>query len=43
MNHTLILVMSVPMVIWLGLFAYLVLIDRALRRLESRDSDADEL
>jgi CcmD family protein len=37
------LVMSVPLVIWLGIFAYLSMIDRSLRRLEQDEKGQDEL
>jgi CcmD family protein len=45
MNATvvLILVMAVPLVIWLGIFSYLLLIDRTLRRYEQEDKRQDVL
>ena len=33
----------VPLVVWLGIFVYLLMIDRKLARLESADSEGDEL
>lgn len=35
-NTVRLLVMAVPLLIWLGVFAYLMMIDRSLRRLERR-------
>jgi CcmD family protein len=45
MNPTLvmILVMAVPLIIWLGIFSYLLLIDRTLRKLEQEDKGQDVL
>jgi CcmD family protein len=36
-------VMAVALIIWLGIFAYLLMIDRALRRLERAEQENDEL
>ncbi|MCX6381179.1 MAG: CcmD family protein [Armatimonadetes bacterium] len=36
-------VMAVTLIIWLGIFAYLLTIDRALRRLERAEQENDEL
>jgi CcmD family protein len=36
-------VMAVPLVTWIGFFAYLLMIDRSLRALERRDKDKDDL
>jgi CcmD family protein len=43
MNSGLISVMVVTLVTWIGLFAYLLLVERAVRRLERRDNDKDDL
>lgn len=40
---TLILVMAVPLVIWAGIFLYLLMMDRTLRRLERESAPQDEL
>lgn len=37
------LVMAVPLIIWFGVFAYLLMIDRSLRRLESKEEGQDTL
>jgi CcmD family protein len=36
-------VMAVTLVLWIGLFAYLLFIDRSLRRLERDETRQDEL
>ncbi len=45
MNSTivLVLVMAVPLLIWLGIFSYLLLIDRTLRRYERDEKEQDVL
>ena len=43
MTFGLVLVMVVTLVTWLGIFAYLLLIDRSLRRLEREEKGQDEL
>ncbi|HLK61760.1 MAG TPA: CcmD family protein [Chthonomonadaceae bacterium] len=43
MTSGLVLVMVVTLVTWLGIFAYLLLIDRSLRRLEHAEREQDEL
>ncbi len=43
MNPGLMSVMVVTLVTWIGLFAYLLIVDRAVRRLESRNEENDEL
>ncbi len=45
MSHSTILalIMSVPLITWLGVFAYLVHIDRTLRRLEHTEKEQDDL
>ncbi|HZP82537.1 MAG TPA: CcmD family protein [Chthonomonadaceae bacterium] len=43
MDKTLTIVMAVPLVIWLGIFGYLLTIDRSLRRLERAEKEQDEL
>jgi CcmD family protein len=37
------LVMAVTLVTWLGLFAYLGMIDRSLRRMEQNEKEQDIL
>ena len=37
------LVMAVPLIVWCGIFAYLWIIDRSLRRLERGEREQDEL
>ena len=41
--NTLGFVMVVTMVTWAGIFAYLLMIDRSLRRLERDDREEDDL
>ncbi len=41
--NTLAFVMAVTMVTWAGIFAYLFMIDRSLRRLESDHREEDDL
>jgi CcmD family protein len=36
-------VMAVTMVTWIGIFAYLLIIDRSLRRLERDNREEDDL
>jgi CcmD family protein len=36
-------VMAVPLITWIGLFAYMLMIDRSLRRLERNEKDSDDL
>ena len=36
-------VMAVTLITWLGVFAYLLMIDRSLRRLERDDRGEDDL
>ena len=43
MNAGLVFVMVVTLVTWFGVFAYLLTIDRSLRRLESEGKGQDEL
>ena len=43
MDKTLAIVMAVPLIIWLGIFSYLMLIDRSLRRLEREEKEQDGL
>jgi CcmD family protein len=45
MSHTtvMLLIMAVPLITWIGMFAYLVMIDRSLRRLESDEREQDDL
>ena len=43
MTDNLLWVMAVPLVIWLGIFGYLMVIDRSLRRLERNEKGQDEL
>ena len=43
MTSGLILVMVVTLVTWLGIFGYLLVIDRSLRRLEREEKGQDEL
>lgn len=40
---TLTLIMAVTLITWAGVFAYLLMIDRSLRRLERRDREEDDL
>lgn len=42
-NMVLILVMAVPLITWLGIFSYLLTIDRSLRRVEQAEREQDEL
>ncbi len=37
------LVMLVPLLVWLGVFAYLLMIDRAVRRIENQKESRDDL
>ena len=45
MSHSqiLALIMAVPLITWFGIFAYLLIIDRSLRRLEREEKGQDEL
>jgi CcmD family protein len=42
-NLVLILVMAVPLIVWCGVFAYLMNVDRTLRRLERAEQEQDQL
>jgi CcmD family protein len=37
------LVMAVPLIVWIGVFCYLLTIDRSLRRLEANHTEEDDL
>ena len=43
MNSGLISVLIVTLVTFIGLFAYLIIVDRSLRRLERDEKEKDEL
>ncbi len=43
MENKLGLVMAVTLITWIGIFAYLLFLDRSLKRLESRTQERDEL
>ncbi len=43
MTRDLYFIMAVPLIIWLGIFFYLLTIDRSLRRLEGREEGQEEL
>ena len=43
MNSGLVSVLVVTLVTFLGLFAYLIIVDRSLRRLERDEKEKDEL
>lgn len=43
MNQGLISVLAVTLVTWLGLFAYLLIVDRSIRRLEREEKEQDDL
>ena len=43
MSNNLYLVMAVPLIVWLGIFFYLLMIDRNLRRLERSEKRQDDL
>ncbi len=43
MNSGLVSVMVVTLVTWIGLFAYLLIVDRSIRTLERDEKDKDEL
>lgn len=36
-------VMAVTLITWLGIFAYLLMIDRSLRRMEQDEQDPNDL
>lgn len=40
---TLVLVMAVPLIVWIGTFIYLLYIDRSLRQLERSERNEDDL
>ncbi len=40
---TLVLVMAVPLLVWLGTFGYLLFVDRSLRQLERGETGEDDL
>lgn len=42
-NRVLMMVMAVPLITWTALFAYLLTIDRSLRRLERDEKEQDLL
>ncbi len=42
-NVVLGLIMTVPLIIWFGIFSYLLIIDRSLRRLERDEKGQDDL
>jgi CcmD family protein len=43
MNSGLISVMVVTLVTWIGLFGYLWMVDRSVRKLERREKEQDDL
>ncbi|HLH81363.1 MAG TPA: CcmD family protein [Chthonomonas sp.] len=45
MSHSTVLffVMLVPLIVWLGLFSYLLMVDRAIRRMEIRIEEKEVL
>ncbi|HZO86852.1 MAG TPA: CcmD family protein [Chthonomonadaceae bacterium] len=43
MSSKQLIVMMVPLIVWCGIFAYLLFIDRSLRRLERDDREQDQL
>lgn len=43
MTSGLMFVMTVTLVTWIGVFAYLLIIDRSLRRLERSEKEQDDL
>jgi len=43
MNQGLISVLIVTLVTWIGLYAYLIVVDRAVKRLERDEQDKDDL
>jgi len=43
MNSGLISVMIVTLVTWIGLFAYLWVVDRSVRRIEREEKEKDDL
>ncbi len=43
MDKTLTIVMAVPLIVWLGVFSYLMRIDHSLRRLERDEKEQDQL
>jgi CcmD family protein len=43
MNSGLVSVLVVTLVTWLGLFAYLLFVDRSVRSIERKDEDSDDL
>lgn len=43
MNMKLVIVMAVPLITWLGIFFYLLILDRNLRRVEQGDKEQSEL
>ncbi len=42
-HSVLMMVMAVPLITWAGLFAYLLMIDRSMRRLEHEVKEHDQL
>ena len=43
MNVGLVSVLVVTLVTWIGLFAYLLIVDRSVRRIERGEKDKDDL
>lgn len=45
MTHTqvLALIMAVPLITWIGFFAYVLMVDRSLRKLERDEKDKHDL
>jgi len=43
MNQGLISVLIVTLVTWIGLYAYLLIVDRSIRRIERDEKDRDDL
>ncbi len=42
-HMTILLVTAVPLIVWFGIYLYLVRIDRAVRRLERNESQEEQL
>lgn len=42
-SQVLFCVMLVPLIVWIGLFTYLLMVDRAIRRLEIRIEEKEVL
>ncbi len=43
MDHRMISLAIVPLIVWIGVFAYMLMIDRKLARLEADERDQDDL